>query len=365
MIQIEKILSYTIDITSFFPDLDNEEVIFFDIETTGLSSTFSSIYLISCIYYHNNKWNLIQLLDKTAKDEKIILHKFIELCKLFNVIFHFNGRSFDIPFLRERARRLNLFFPEDYKDVDLYQMIRPYKTFFQLENVKLKTIETYMGIIRKDLYNGGELISQYYHYVKSSDPSIEENLLLHNREDVTSLLEILPMVSFINFLKNLQNLSIPFIVENIDSSMETYCLIFLRFNHPIPFQLSFSFNGIHCIGDAGSSTLSLKIPLLSTTLFLFFDNVKEYYYIPEIDEAVHESVAQFYPSHKRKRAKKSNCYIKKKGTFIPFFKEKSFHFQLFYDQKHKNPFILYEDILQDKTALALWIRYFLEISLPS
>ncbi len=37
-----------------------DELLFFDIETTGFSGDRCQLYLIGCTYYKDNTWNLIQ-----------------------------------------------------------------------------------------------------------------------------------------------------------------------------------------------------------------------------------------------------------------------------------------------------------------
>ena len=37
-----------------------EELLFFDIETTGFSGDYSQLYLIGCTYYKEGGWHLIQ-----------------------------------------------------------------------------------------------------------------------------------------------------------------------------------------------------------------------------------------------------------------------------------------------------------------
>ncbi|MFR5733797.1 MAG: ribonuclease H-like domain-containing protein [Clostridium sp.] len=37
-----------------------EDLLFFDIETTGFSGDRCQLYLIGCTYYKDNTWNLIQ-----------------------------------------------------------------------------------------------------------------------------------------------------------------------------------------------------------------------------------------------------------------------------------------------------------------
>ncbi len=61
----------------------------------------------------------------------------------------------------------------------------------------------------------------------------------------------------------------------------------------------------------------LRIPLFSGELKLFFDNVADYYYLPDEDMAIHKSVASFVDKNHRIKATASNCYVRKKGLFIP------------------------------------------------
>ncbi len=66
-----------------------------------------------------------------------------------------------------------------------------------------------------------------------------------------------------------------------------------------------------------SRRLSLSIPLYQGTLYHFYTDYKNYYYLPEEDTAVHKSVGVYVdPAHRRK-ASAANCYTKKNGLFLP------------------------------------------------
>ena len=68
-------------------------------------------------------------------------------------------------------------------------------------------------------------------------------------------------------------------------------------------------------------TLTVTIPLLRDTLYHFFPDYKNYFYLPEEDMAVHKSVGSFVDSAHRKQATASTCYVKKEGTFLPIRKD--------------------------------------------
>ena len=50
-----------------------EEILFFDIETTGFSPKTSALYLIGALYYKDNTWQLIQwFADDTTSEPKML-----------------------------------------------------------------------------------------------------------------------------------------------------------------------------------------------------------------------------------------------------------------------------------------------------
>ena len=58
-----------------------EEILFFDIETTGFSGEYSHLYLIGCISYQENGWNLIQWFADSRDGERDLLHAFFAFMK--------------------------------------------------------------------------------------------------------------------------------------------------------------------------------------------------------------------------------------------------------------------------------------------
>lgn len=61
----------------------------------------------------------------------------------------------------------------------------------------------------------------------------------------------------------------------------------------------------------------LKVPIFSGKLHYYYANYKDYYYLPELDQAVHKSIASYVdPSHRR-QATAETCYTGKVGSFLP------------------------------------------------
>ena len=81
-----------------------EKIIYFDIETTGFSRKYCIVYLIGCMYYSGDKLCYTQWLAENFNDEANVLMAFNKFIKDFDTVIHFNGNSFDIPFVTERGK---------------------------------------------------------------------------------------------------------------------------------------------------------------------------------------------------------------------------------------------------------------------
>jgi hypothetical protein len=165
-----------------------ENAIFFDIETTGLSRVHSSIFLCGVIYYENQNYVIEQFFDDSSESEKKLVEFISNHFKRKKYIITYNGNAFDIPFYENKCKKHDLHTNLDKKTlVDLYFQIK--KTGFSngLDNLKLKTIEKFMDINRKDELNGEDIIRLYNSYKITPKQEYLDLILTHNREDVLSL----------------------------------------------------------------------------------------------------------------------------------------------------------------------------------
>ena len=149
---------------------DPEKLVFFDIETTGFSADYNTVYLIGCIWPEGDHLRFIQWFADTKAAEADVLTAFFYFIKDFRTLVHFNGDMFDIPFVTRRAKALKLTPAFDsVESVDIFRRIKPFKKLLGLPDMKQKTIERFLKIGRKDLYNGGELIEVYLDYLRTHD----------------------------------------------------------------------------------------------------------------------------------------------------------------------------------------------------
>ena len=128
---------------------DYSEIVLFDIETTGFSSSSNICYLIGAVHFVNKLPHYTQWFAETPKDEADIISAFSDFLMQFRYIISFNGDAFDIPFLLSRASKLNVTLDFSiYKSLDLYKIARYVNKFIFLENYRQKSIERFLGINR-------------------------------------------------------------------------------------------------------------------------------------------------------------------------------------------------------------------------
>ncbi len=162
--------------------------IFFDIETTGLSRVYSSIFLCGVLYYENSNYVIEQFFDDTSDSEKKLVEFISNHFMKNKYIITYNGNAFDIPFYKNKCKKYNVNPNLDKKTlVDLYLLFKKSGFSNGLDNLKLKTIEKFMGIDRVDQLSGEDLIRLNNSYSITPKEEYLDLMLCHNREDINSL----------------------------------------------------------------------------------------------------------------------------------------------------------------------------------
>lgn len=179
-----KILEYDEKLT-FKSKYYDEEAVFLDIETTGLSPMRSFIYLIGLVFIDLKKvtMHITQLIAEDKDEEEEILKLMKERLKGYKTVVTYNGNSFDLPFIAKRAERYGIE-PIVMDSFDMYEKLRLHKDTLKLDGLKQKNIEKKLGITREDRYNGGECISFYKDYVKNKNQESFDRFVLHNYDDL-------------------------------------------------------------------------------------------------------------------------------------------------------------------------------------
>lgn len=338
-------------------DLDN--IIFVDIETTGFSAKSSSLYEIGCIYFENNQPKLVQYFAENENAEKEVLQAFFDMCTPGKTLIHFNGNTFDIPYMKTKAKLFNMPTPfDDLEGIDIYKRIMPYKEILGLENCKQKTIELFLGIDREDQYNGGQLIEVYKEYCKEPSDELENLLVLHNKDDMKGMLKLLPILTYSDLFM------MPFRVvkvqanhyTNPDGSEGDEVLMKLRLTAALPKPISM--RKLDCKFSAEGKEGFLRVPLYKGELKYFYANYKDYYYLPEEDIALHKAVASFVDKEHRKQAKASNCYTRKESVYLP---QWDIVFEPIFKKEYADSFCFFELTDEMKKQPEIFRQYALHI----
>ena len=193
----------------------------FDIETTGLSPANSKVVLTGVLTVDQNGCGLVQqFFADQNDDEEAVIRATIDALKSVDYVITYNGRHFDMPFMKKRAEKYGLVFPDLY-NLDLYLLISGYAPFKEvLPGLKQKNIESYMGIAisREDEISGKESVELYNRYMETKRFDLEEKILLHNHDDIIQLYKILPIIERLDLHKALFKRGFPagrFLVEQI------------------------------------------------------------------------------------------------------------------------------------------------------
>ncbi len=359
-----KISEETIESFSVSYPLENlaplERILFIDIETTGFIARSSYLYLIGCAYHLAGKWHTIQWMAEDYSQEKEILTAFFEFAKLYRYLIHFNGNNFDLPFITQKCEQLSLPYSfDDFQGIDLYKRIAPYKFFLRLPNCKQRTIEQFLGVERKDVFSGGELIGIYHDYVKNPTEYSENALFLHNADDLKGMLETLPILAYYDLFN--QPLKAKKVQANyykdVNGNKRKELIIILTLEVPLQKMVITSIGGCYFRGEGTEATL--RIPIYEEELKYFYSNYHDYYYLPTEDVALHKSVAGFVDKEHRLPASAANCYTRKFSNYLP---QWNIVFEPFFKRDYKSRELFFEltdEMKRDRQAFATYATHVL------
>lgn len=345
-------------------ELFTEDSIFFDIETTGFSPTTSSVYLIGCLYRDGQNLVIHQFFAENKSNEKDVLLQFMDLLNRFQTIITFNGIGFDIPFIKAKcdAYSIEEHFKE-YQYLDIFKLVGSIKFLLKQANYKQKTIENFLGIRRDDMFSGGELINVYEDYVHTHSKEAEKLLLLHNYEDVTGMLDLMPILTYNQILNGAYSITsvevAPYTSYEGEQCQEV--IISLQNDYVVPKRVSFQQDDFYF--TINKEITKVRILVYEGELKYFYPDYKDYFYLPKEDMAIHKSVASFVDKQYRERAKASNCYSRKTGYFLPQYDS---IMKPFFKKDYKDKltyFELTEDFISSDIMLRRYVEHIFENAL--
>lgn len=334
---------------------NKEEILFFDIETTGLSPKASSLYMAGAMFFDASRgiWHLMQFFADNYRSEAEIITTFLEILKRYNYLYHFNGRTFDIPYILDKCKKygitpcghcISILNDMYYKhSIDLLALIRPLKKPLSIQKAGQADLEKWLGINRKDKYNGGQLIPVYSQYMQykiinsQKAAELEALLFLHNHDDIKHMLDICSLLSYREIFSGSCNIAITDITPS-DEGQDKYINITFNHNKTVPKKVSVTkqfqesrektipVNSLllknNILLTLEKDTAILSVPLFYGNLKYFCPGGKDYYFtegffIPSATLQELKDNSQFYITHKDKTCfyKIPGGTVNKKDTF--------------------------------------------------
>lgn len=357
---------------------NRNEILAVDIETTGLSPEKARIYLIGCAYWEEKRWKTIQWFDDDGNGEADILTSFILFAKRFRTLLHYNGDRFDLPFLTKRIIWNGLQglpgaqnFPAGMRSADLYRYLKPYQKLLSLPDLRQQTVEKYLGTGRTEEESGGDLIKVYQQYlaVKEKGPAADssssqivgkenlfsdeadeektpgdhetettseddgsapesnslqemrDSLLGHNAADIAGLIGISNVIAYQDLFSAKLNVYKAQANTYRNAEGEPVQELWMSARAAdVPEDIlknPVTTNRDGCFLTITGNKITIKVPVYNGRAYYFYANYKDYYYLPELDQAIHKSIATFVDSRRREQATAQNCYTAKVGQFLP------------------------------------------------
>lgn len=165
--------------------------LFLDLETTGLHG--SVLFLAGLMTPVAEDFVVRQLFARDYSEEKALLHEAKRALESCDMIVSFNGKSYDVPFLKERAayHRLDLSCVSGKHHLDLLHWSRR-KWKGTVTDCRLKTLE--WEICRQRRWGdvpGDQIPGIYHRYVRTGDPYQLVPVFHHNVLDLVTMVEVM------------------------------------------------------------------------------------------------------------------------------------------------------------------------------
>ena len=166
-----------------------EDLLFVDIEATGLTSG-TPLFLIGALGLMDGDLRVCQLLARDYSEEAALLDHFSGLMSKASVVVSFNGKTYDLPYIRDRSAfcgvRIDL--PETHLDL-LHESRRRWRD--QLPNCRLQTLERHIcRRVRTGDIPGDQIGDAYHRFVRTGNAVDIRDILQHNALDLITLAEL-------------------------------------------------------------------------------------------------------------------------------------------------------------------------------
>jgi uncharacterized protein len=204
-----------------------QRVVFFDIETTGLSGGAGTVaFLVGCGWFEDEGFRVRQFLLGGPAGEKALLESLASIFDEATLVVTYNGRSFDVPLMETRWAFHRTSSPTD--DLPHFDMLPPARRLWAAprsstarassrdaaressaarawsrdpyadgfddprSSCTLTSLErTVLGFHRLNDVPGFEMPTRYFHFLRTGDAAVLSGVLEHNRHDLLSLAAVM------------------------------------------------------------------------------------------------------------------------------------------------------------------------------
>jgi len=170
-------------------DVAASDLLFVDLETTGLGST--PLFLIGTMAWDGDGLVVRQYFARTYAEEAATIGLFLRDAAARSLLVSFNGKSFDVPYVRVRAAANRVDYAEPTAHLDLLHVARRIWKG-RLPDCRLQTLERVVcGRGRHGDIPGSEIPQAYHDFVRTGDARDMVECLKHNLLDLVTLADLM------------------------------------------------------------------------------------------------------------------------------------------------------------------------------
>ena len=170
-------------------DLNPEHLVFLDIETTGLGNT--PAFLVGLMTWTGAGFAVRQYLARHYAEEAAMILTSLGVTTAHRLLVTFNGKTFDVPYLRTRAVALGLPWALPLPHFDLLHVSRQLWRG-HVPNCRLQTLEALIcGRPRQGDIPGHEIPEAYHAFVRTGNAWQLVEILKHNRLDLLTMADLM------------------------------------------------------------------------------------------------------------------------------------------------------------------------------
>lgn len=167
--------------------------LFLDLETTGLAGV--PIFLAGLLSAEaDGRFEFRLYLARDYREEAALLAAVAWELRRRPVVVTYNGKSYDIPTLRERSSRLRVPFPDA---IPIFDLLHPARRRWggRFADCRLSTLERHLcGRPRMGDIAGAEIPAAYHKFVRDGDPRSLLRVFQHNLMDLHTLADVTALV---------------------------------------------------------------------------------------------------------------------------------------------------------------------------